>query len=410
MLEAVNNIIKYIVTMLFVTTPNFVTPIVPDKNIFVETYPQVVIENTWIAYKDRYIQDDGRTVDPDREFITTSEGQSYSLLRSVYMDDKETFDKVLNWTNNNLRVREEDKLFAWKWGQNSEGEWTVLTDDGGINTATDADQDIAIALIFANKRWNEKRYLDQALEVLNDIWAVEVMEINEKPYLLAGNWAKEEEFPTVNPSYYTFSYYPVFAQVNSQNDWLALRETSYEILNATSSKVLDGPDNEVSVGLPPDWAALNPETAEVIAPDDQNTNFSDDAFRIPWRVGLDYMWHQNPKAKNYLQSLNFLSQEWENENKIYATYTQSGIPTVDYQSHSMYGATLAYFVEQDPDAARRIYLEKLANLYDQDFSELDNEQLGYYSQNWVWFGMLYYNNKIPNLYEQINLIGANNGN
>src|SRR3989344_697697 len=170
--------------------------------VFVETYPGTVVETIWVSYRDK-IQKDGRTLDRERNYLTTSEGQSYSLLRSVWMDDKDTFDRVLKWTNHNLRKRDGDRLFSWLWGQNPNGHWDVLREEGGINTASDADQDIALALIFANKRWNQSHYMEQAREVLADIWRAEVVTINGRPYLTAGNWAKQENQPTLNPSYFS---------------------------------------------------------------------------------------------------------------------------------------------------------------------------------------------------------------
>ena len=76
-----------------------------------------------------------------------------------------------------------------------------------MNSASDADQDIALALIFATKRWKQDHYIKEAQEVLADIWRQEVLELNGKYYLLAGNWAKMEALPTINPSYLSPAYH-----------------------------------------------------------------------------------------------------------------------------------------------------------------------------------------------------------
>ena len=391
-------LIVYIGLFIIVTfkPQKLIKPITGVNSVFVKTYPHAVLENLWLAYRDK-IQKDGRTIDRSRDFLTTSEGQSYSLLRSVWMDDKETFDNVLKWTNNNLRQREDDNLFAWKWGRNPDGSWDVLVEEGGMNTASDADQDIALALIFAYKRWNQEHYLKQAIQILNDIWKQEVITVNGKYYLLAGNWAKSEPQPTVNPSYFSFAAYPIFADVDLTHPWLELRESSYDVLEEAT---LSNLDFDESANIPPDWVNLELTTGKVlpVLHGDKDTNFSDDAYRIIWRVGLDWKWHKNERAKEFLKKLSFLENEWKTQGKLIATYKHSGEPVDYHESNSMYGATLAYFDLMHPYIAQDIYLSKLAVLYNSDTEEFA-EDIGYYSQNWVWLGMAFYEDKLPNLFE-----------
>ncbi|RJR28255.1 glycosyl hydrolase [candidate division WWE3 bacterium] len=396
-LAAIGAFLIYRITDLRVLQENIgVSKIEVENNVFVRTYPNVTLENLWIAYRDK-IQKDGRTIDRSRNYLTTSEGQSYSLLRSVWMDDKETFDRVLKWTTNNLQKREDDELFAWKWGQNSEGRWDVLVEEGGMNSAADADQDIALALIFASKRWNQDHYIKQAREILADIWRQEVLELNGKYYLLAGNWAKTEALPTINPSYFSPAAYPIFAEVDPAHPWMALRDTSYEVLEKVTLGELGAGK---SAGLPPDWVNINPRTGELIpvVHSDKDTNFGDDAFRVVWRVGLDYKWFGNERAKIYLENLSFLRDEWTQNQKIYAAYTHKGDKVTDFESYSMYGGVLPYFRILHPEIAEEIYLKKLAPLYNPDIEDF-REDVGYYAQNWVWFGIGFYENKLPNLYD-----------
>jgi len=371
-----------------------VSSIEGENNVFVRTYPYVTLENLWIAYREK-IQKDGRTIDRDRNYLTTSEGQSYSMLRAVWMDDKETFDRVLKWTNNNLQKRPNDELFAWKWGQSSTGKWDVLIEEGGMNSAADADQDIALALIFASKRWNQDHYLKEAKEILADIWRQEVLELNGKYYLLAGNWAKTEALPTINPSYLSPAYYPIFAEVDPDHPWLALRDTSYEVLEKTT---LDPLGLKKSANLPPDWVNINPRTGEIIpvVHSDKTTHFGDDAFRVIWRVALDWNWYKNDRAKIYLENLSFLNDEWKTNGKIFSTYTHDGEKVTDFESYSLYGGIIPYFRILYPELAEEIYFKKIAPLYNQDIEDFKDE-LGYYAQNWVWFGIGFYENKLVNL-------------
>lgn len=367
----------------------------PSVIRFFETYPDTVVETTWIAYSAR-IQKDGRTIDRDRNYLTTSEGQSYSLLRAVWMDDRATFDRVLKWTNNNLRKRPDDKLFAWLWGKNPNGSWDVVRAEGGMNTAADADQDIALALIFASQRWNEDDYLEQAQRILDDIWETEVVTIQGKPYLVAGNWAYEEASPTINPSYFAFAAYPIFAEVDPDHPWLLLKDSSYDVLRAATNDPLD---TETSAGIPPDWVALDRTTGNVTPPahSDKSTHFSDDAFRALWRVALDWNWNRDPRAREYLeQQAAFFANEWHTNGTIYGTYNHAGVPLSFTENTSIYATLASALSPVDPTFTQELFAAKVAPLYDPDTEDLV-PHLGYYSQNWVWFGIALYTENVPNL-------------
>src|ERR1700676_3344983 len=78
-----------------------------------------LLHESWSAYREHFIRSDGRVVDPDGE-KTTSEGQSYALLRAAFLDDRDTFGKVWSWTKQNL-TRSDGQSFAWKWGTKCDG-------------------------------------------------------------------------------------------------------------------------------------------------------------------------------------------------------------------------------------------------------------------------------------------------
>ena len=102
----------------------------------------------WAAYVGRFVQPDGRVVDPKAGGITTSEGQAYAMLRAVWMEDRTIFDRTLAWATEHLNqgVRD-DHLWAWRW-------------DGRVTDtafASDADQDAALALLMARRTWGDEQ-------------------------------------------------------------------------------------------------------------------------------------------------------------------------------------------------------------------------------------------------------------
>ena len=199
----------------------------------------VLLTSSWENYKTRFINQDGRVIDYGQNGITTSEGQSYAMLQAVWMDDKATFDKVWAWTKDTLK-RPNDNLFSWRWGQLDNNQYGVLP-DGGENSASDADSDIALALILAGRRWEQSDYINQAKPIIQDIWNIETDVVNNKRYLVAGNWAIGNDKSVINPSYFAPYAWRIFATVDDDptHDWNGLIDPAYQLLNQASQAPLD---------------------------------------------------------------------------------------------------------------------------------------------------------------------------
>jgi endo-1,4-beta-D-glucanase Y len=340
-----------------------------------------LLEAMWIQYIDTYLETDTyRTLDPSLDNITTSEGQSYTMLRSVWMDDDVTFDRSWQWTKDNLK-KEDRWVFAWRFGERSDGSWGVQTELGGNNSATDADTDIALALILAYARWGNETHLEEARAILADLWHYHVIEINGTPYLLANDVEKAfvKSSYNINPSYFAPYAYRIFAQIDQERDWLALADSSYEVLEAVTPQG----------GLPPDWIRVAARTGVLLPPDPESTytaNYGFEAIRIPWRIALDALWFETPEATTYLRSLARLNQHWETYNQLPAVFTPEGEAAVTYSSPSMYGASLGYFSLLQPADADAIVARHILRQYDTGRNTW-HENPGYYGSNWIWFGL-----------------------
>ena len=129
----------------------------PQNRRSIAFSPNTMLNALWQDYKKEYVENGTfRTIDRDRNNVTTSEGQSYTMLRAVWVGDKPTFDGAWGWTRTNL-ARPNDHLFSWLYGKKADGTYGILTDQGGNNTASDADSDIALALVMAYSRWQDPR-------------------------------------------------------------------------------------------------------------------------------------------------------------------------------------------------------------------------------------------------------------
>lgn len=355
----------------------------------------------WQTYKQRYVQQDGRVKDPQRADATTSEGQSYALLRAFWQDDRATFDSVLNWSINNLQLPRGDKLFAYLWGKTPDNVWKVL--DPAV--ATDADQDIAFALLLAWRKWNDPRYQTLAQQIMTDLWNKTIVTINGQPYLTAGDWSPTLERPVLNPSYFAPYQYRLFAQFDSdkRHNWLALVDTSYQVIQGCTTNKLDA-----TVGkLPPNWCAIDKQSGALISALDQDKNFDSnygyDAFRTLWRLSLDYRWNGEKRAMSYLQTLDVLRDEWKTKQKLAIIYDHAGQPKDSGEDLGIYGGGgLGLFLTIDPAVADQIVGLKLlpalrsAGKDDPDPAHFDaTKARTYYAQNWAWFGLALYADILP---------------
>ena len=173
----------------------------------------------WNAYATRFINADGRVIDPSRGSITTSEGQSYAMFFALVDNDRGTFDKLLAWTQNNLAGGDMSRhLPGWMWGKASDGSWRLL--DAG--PAADSDCWIAYSLIEAGRLWQHKPYTDLGRAMLAMISAQEVSDLpGFGPMLMPG---PSENFihntiSTVNPSYVPLFLFERFAAVDPAGPW-----------------------------------------------------------------------------------------------------------------------------------------------------------------------------------------------
>jgi endo-1,4-beta-D-glucanase Y len=367
----------------------------PQRRVPIVFSPRNELQSLWQQYKQEFLETNTyRVLDKQKGDITTSEGESYSMLRAVWLDDKDTFDKSWTWTKNN--IGRQDHLFSWLFGKLPNGKYGIITNQGGQNSASDADTDIALALVFGASRWNQPAYLDEAKNIISNIWSEEVVTIQGKPYLTSNNLEKDSPATVViNPSYFAPYAYRIFAKIDPAHPWLKLIDTSYEVLQKSMASTLD---TGTSANIPPDWILMDRKTGQILPQktETQTTNMSYDALRIPWRLALDWQWFGEPRARQTLAQMKFLGNEWRRNGLLYTSYTHGGEAVGTSQSAAFYGGTLGYFIVSEPDVAKTVYDNKLQYLFTPD-SNTWKVNLGYYDSNWGWFGIALYNNFLPNL-------------
>lgn len=218
---------------------------------------------------------------------TVSEGIAYGMLLSVAMADQHTFDELWKysqqWLNSNGLMN---------WYINAAG--TQVLGSGG---ATDADEDIAWALVMAHRQWGGSGsvgmpYLELAKAQIDRIWRTEVAHDQADMLLPGDTWGGN---PLFNPSYFAPNQYRIFGAVTGKtDDWNHVIETGYTIIE----KSLNASSKNATNGLVPAWCGSDgmPKSP----PSGSATNYQYDSARTPYRIGLDYCFNGEPRAKTYL--------------------------------------------------------------------------------------------------------------
>ncbi|MDA3893974.1 MAG: glycosyl hydrolase family 8 [Salinivirgaceae bacterium] len=246
--------------------------------------------------------------EPDK---TVSEGIAYGMLLTAYFNDQNRFDKLWNYYNAFL---DNKGLMHWKT-QNCNG---IVE----RNAATDAELDVAFALMVADKNWGAQ-YGTDARNIIAKI----------KQYEVDGDVLKPGDDPDfggrshTNISYFAPGYFKAFGEyTNDEAFWTSITDRCYTII-----------DNNLSVnnavgGLVSDWCDAEGNYSH---PEGRNT-YSYDACRTPWRIAMDYVWYGDYRAKDYLDKSNSFVSQVGGISQVISGYDQDGsIRDINEAHHNM---------------------------------------------------------------------------
>lgn len=281
--------------------------------------PSQVLSPSWQFYQARFMPG-GERVTSENYGGTISEGQSYALLKAVWMGDRTVFDAVWRWTRLHM-ARPGSVLPGWRWGTQDDGRHGLIATED----ATDADQDIAYALLLAFERWGDRAYHDAASAMITELWERHVHRIAGRYYLDPGDWPpfREGEALTINPSYLAPYVYRAFARYDTAHaqGWRDLADSVYPTLAACSALT--------ALKLPPNWCAVNYQTGAIGFSDVQGDgarDFSYDAFRVFWRMAMDVRVDGSAPAREWLTSHDALWRYWQTHGELPEGFYPDGTP------------------------------------------------------------------------------------
>lgn len=335
------------------------------------------LKKSYEVYKKDYMTKEGRIIDPDKCDITTSEGQSYMLFMSKALNDKKTFDLVYTWTKKNLKRK--DNLFSWTWGKGQDGKYKVLD----YNSASDADIDIAFCLISAYESWKDKKYLKDAIPIINSIWNKETKLIGLRRVLMPGVAQVTSQKIEINPSYFSPYAFKVFNKYNRRHNWNKLVDSSYYYLNSVIKKT--------KTGLPPNWFLI--QNGRIVLENSERSDFSYDAIRIFWRVYSDYRRTGEKRALPTLEKTRFFIEQWKKTKNIYVAYQSNGKLRNKDKFIGSVSILIPVINLYDKKVAAEIYTQKITPYFiESGYWKSDHD---YYGRNLLWFGEYMYTIKRP---------------
>lgn len=324
-------------------------------------------------YAKTFMSQDGRIIDYDKNGITTSEGQSYMMMQSVIINNRANFDLAYKWAKNNLR--RQDKLFAWLWGKSPTGDYKILDD----NSASDADCDIAFSLLLAYERWKDFRYLEEALCIINSIWANETKQVSGDLVLMPGAKQALEEKIELNPSYFSPYAFKFFQKYDELHNWNLLVDSSYSYLEKSMAAT--------KTGLPPNWFLI--ENSKVVLENSERSDFSYDAIRVFARTYMDYVRTKDPRALKTLEATKFFIPKWEESGRFYTNYKADGTLRDKNEFLGSISILTPVINLYNKEVAREIHEKKLDSIINNKSFWTSKKE--YYAKNLIWFGCYFYN-------------------
>ena len=259
----------------------------------------------------------------DNTSQTVSEGIGYGMLLTAYKADKVVFDGLWNYYKDN---RNANGVMNWKING--------CSGTSGQNGATDAELDVAMALIVADYQWGSAGAVNYSGDAQTLIAAIKNYEIEATTLVLKpGDMFGGSSL--TNPSYFAPAYCRAFGVfTNDVAYWNNVANKCYTVINANLTQ------NNAVGGLVSDWCqasgAYSTESSGYV---NQGRTYNYDAARTPWRIVTDYVWYGSNESQLYAKKASdFVRVTLGGTQNIKDGYNQNGTLIGQWHNATFVGA------------------------------------------------------------------------
>lgn len=303
-----------------------------------QTQMDTSVKDLYDAWINRYLKTAGsgkyyvyyNYENPTAEEVSCSEGHGYGMLITVLMagyDDnaKKYFDGLYQFYKAHPSVNN-SYLMAW---QQVKG--LIDNPDGGSDSATDGDMDIAYALLLADKQWGSDGSIDYLQSAKNIINAILSDDVNSDRWTIKlGDWseASNQMDNDTRTSDFMPNHLKAFRTATGDTRWNSVLDKTYIIIDGLYT------DYSPDTGLLPDFAvytvdSYRPADASYLEGENDG-NYYYNACRAPWRIATDYLLSGDRRAIDQLTRLN-----------VWIRSETSGTPAAINAGYALNGAKLA---------------------------------------------------------------------
>ena len=216
-----------------------------------------------------------------------SEGMSYGMMIAVQLNKKVEFDCLWKWAKTYMQHGSGPRKNCFAWLLNTDG--TIID----INSASDGEEWLAMALFFASARWGNGtgiyNYRAEAQTILDTMLNKEITsENNDELTRMFNKTEKQVVFAPIgsaatftNPSYHLPHYYELWGRwADKDNEfWLSAASVSRQFLKKTA---------HLTTGLTPDYARFDGTPTDLH--NGGHNDFRFDAWRVAMNIAIDYTW------------------------------------------------------------------------------------------------------------------------
>lgn len=281
-------------------------------------------------------------VNSPRNACTVSEQHGYTMVIEAYLGDQTDFDKLTAfylahpslYAVPNPDINPPNHMMCWQELVDKKGK--VTNPAKGGDSATDGDEDIAFALLLADRQWGSTgryNYLQMAVDLLKDhprcmIGVTALPGVVSDYVLWLGDWTihnykvgETKWLGGTRPSDWMFDHYKSYINVLNATGNTADAQVFQNMVNfmyTISNRIYTV--YSPNTGLMPDfiWKSRNgvydingtydPAPSRFLEGTTDPT-YSWNSCRVPWRFGTDYVVAGNQQLQGQLQKLNaFIKQ------------------------------------------------------------------------------------------------------